>query len=176
MKCAQAQEWMSERLDGALEPARLTRLEDHLSGCPNCQKEWSELAASWEMLGQLPELEPSPLFKAQVWEKIRLAPPPATNPWPLLKRWLGGLVVSGCCLALGVMLWQPTRPGDGPTTSPPAQVVAQAPDEDVLPALDALALVEEDEDVLEPSLPLGSLSDDYLAYADLALDETLEGL
>lgn len=173
MKCSLAQEWMSERLDGALEPGRLTRLEEHLASCPECQKEWRELAASWEMLGQLPELTPSPLFQARVWEKIRLSPPPAANPWPWFRRWLGGMVVAGACLALGVALWRPVA-SDGPGPgAPPATLAAH--EDDLVPALDTLALVEEEE-VLDPAVPLGTLSDDYLAYSDLALDETLEGL
>lgn len=174
MKCQQAQEWMSERLDGVLEEPRLRRLEEHLGQCSVCALEWKELQASWELLGQLPEMEPGPLFRAKVWEKIRLEPTPSRTLWSVWRRWIGGVAVAAG-LVLAVNLFS-TPPATTPAPPAPA-VVAAAPvpewdvDFEVIPSIDALA----QEEPLDESLPLGHLSDDYLACSELALDETLEG-
>ncbi|MFN8609924.1 MAG: zf-HC2 domain-containing protein [Vulcanimicrobiota bacterium] len=173
MKCAQAQEWMSEKLDGALESSRSEKLEQHLQGCPHCQQEWSALAESWAMLGSLPELSPSPLFRARVWEKIRHDSPP-TPVWSL-KRWLSGLGLSlaGLMLCLKLTapapLASPTLPPPTPALAPQTLAAAELQEWDtsveVMPGLDTVA--EEDSPVA--SLPLGDLSHDYFA-----MDETLE--
>lgn len=191
MKCDNYSEWMSERLDGALDNERAQRLDSHLENCSECRREWRELEQSWQMLGQLPELEPSPLFRAQVWEKIRLAPPPQLSLW---SRWRGlwagaGVALAGLALTLSFgssLLAVPSSPAPAVIASAsPTQVEIE--DEVELPRMalsDWDASVNEMPDFdytesestsLDP-LPLGDLSHEYLAWSDSALDETLEGL
>ena len=43
MRCRQASEMMSERLDGRLGNAEITTLDDHLVACSVCQTEWQKL-------------------------------------------------------------------------------------------------------------------------------------
>ena len=106
MKCAQAQECMSEKLDRRLDARRSLQLDGHLQDCSACREEWVALSESWELLGSLPQLEPSPLFRAQVWEKIRQDKAPAT--WSF-RRWLGGLGLSlaGLVTLMGVASAKP---------------------------------------------------------------------
>ncbi|MBS2034292.1 zf-HC2 domain-containing protein [bacterium] len=173
MKCNQAQEWMSEKLDHALDAQRDLQLERHLHDCAQCQSEWIALSQSWELLGSLPELSPSPLFRAQVWEKIRHDQAPA--PLWSLKRWLSGLGLSLAGLMLCFRLTAPP-PLATPTLPPPTPAVATqslAASElqewdasvEVMPGLDSVA---QDDSPLA-SLPLGDLSHDYFA-----MDEKLE--
>lgn len=173
MKCTQAQEWFSEKLDGALDPARAAQLEGHLMDCADCQSEWAALSQSWELLGSLPEISPSPLFRAQVWEKIRQEPTPA--PVWSLKRWLSGLGLSLAGLMLCLKLTAPP-PLATPTLPPPSLAVSNqtlAANElqewdasvEVMPGLDSVSK----EDSPLASLPLGDLSHDYFA-----MDEKLE--
>jgi predicted anti-sigma-YlaC factor YlaD len=166
---------MSERLDGVLDSVRLEQLEQHLVHCSDCRQEWKELRASWEMLGQLPELEPGPLFQARVWEKIRLEPlsrPALGQRW---RAWFAGLAFAAAALVWGVSGL--TRTPAGPLeVAPVAQVASElgpswSSPYEVIPLVDAL----DEEDPLEESVLLGQLSDDYLACSQLALDETLEG-
>ena len=175
MKCTQAQEWMSEKLDQSLDAQRTSQLNGHLLRCESCRKEWEDLRESWDLLGSLPELQPSPLFRAQVWEKIRQDKVPAAG-WSL-RRWLGGLSLSLAGLAFCLSL-SATTPLATPTLPPPVQkelaqnLAAGELQEwdasvEVVPSLEAVA---EDDSPLAV-LPLGDLSHDYFA-----MDDTLEEL
>ena len=174
MKCAQAQEWMSEKLDGALEATRSQQLDQHLHDCSACHQEWQQLEQSWELLGTLPELQPSPLFRAQVWEKIRQDKVPAT--WSI-RRWFGGLGLTLAGFALCFKL-SAAPPLASPTLPPPQRAevsVNLSTGElqewdarlEVVPSLDSLIALEESP---LAAVPLGDFSHDYFA-----MDETLEG-
>lgn len=173
MKCAQAQECMSEKLDDALDAARSQQFDQHLHGCSTCQQEWQALQQSWELLATLPELEPSPLFRAQVWEKIRQDKAPSSWSW---RSWLGGLGLSLAGLALCLKLTA-VAPLASPTLPPPvrpetSQSLAAGELQEwdasleVLPSLDSVVAHEESPLAV---LPLGDLSHDYFA-----MDKTLE--
>jgi predicted anti-sigma-YlaC factor YlaD len=45
MRCEQASEMMSARLDGRLDSTEIALLEKHLAGCSACQAEWRRLQA-----------------------------------------------------------------------------------------------------------------------------------
>lgn len=180
MNCQLAQEWMGEKLDGQLPPDRLAQLDAHLEGCASCLNEWKGLESSWDLLGSLPELEPGPLFRAQVWEKIRLEPPtPARPSWTLAwRRWLVALSAAAAC-AVGVVRLSAPVPLATPTATPgltlEQDILPQGVQElgslEVIPPLESLA---QEDDGLETSMPLGDLSHDYLAMSHDAVDETLE--
>jgi hypothetical protein len=173
MKCAQAQEWMSEKLDQALENTRSAQLDQHLQDCPQCREEWVALRESWEMLGTLPELEPSPLFRARVWEKIRHDKAPAAA-WSL-KRWLSGLGLTLAGVALCCKLTAPPPLATPTLPLTPHHETAQSvgagelqewdASVEAMPGFDSMA----GEDSPVANLPLGDLSHDYFA-----MDETLE--
>lgn len=155
MKCAEAQ----EAIYGTPNPL----LDAHCQSCQECR----ELRQSWELLGQLPELTPSPLFQARVWEKIRLEErAPAWN----FKRWLGGLSLSLAGLAVCLNLSAAT-PLATPTLPPPVQkelaqnLAAGELQEwdaslDFMPSLDEAVAVDDSPVAV---LPLGDLSHDYFA-------------
>jgi anti-sigma factor RsiW len=172
MKCPQAQEWMSEKLDGALDATRSQRLDQHLYDCSGCHQEWRELQQSWELLGRLPELQPSPLFRAQVWEKIRQDKVPTI--WSV-RRWLGGLGLTLAGFALCFKLTA-APPLASPTLPPPQVSVNLSAGElqewdaglEIVPSLDSLIALEESP---LTAVPLGDFSHDYFA-----MDDTLEGL
>lgn len=174
MTCTQAQEWMSEKLDQALDSQRSAKLDGHFHSCQSCRQEWQILRQSWELLGTLPELEPSPLFRARVWEKIRRQPAPAA--WSF-RRWFAGLGLSLAGLAL-CLDFSAGRPLATPTLPPPmnkelAQNLAAGELQEwdasleILPSLEGMA----DEDSPLAAVPLGDLSQDYFA-----MDDTLEEL
>ena len=175
MKCTQAQEWMSEKLDAALDAARSQQLDQHLQECSACDQEWHVLQASWDLLGTLPQLEPSPLFRAKVWEKIRQDRAPVG--WSF-RRWFAGLGLSLAGFALCLRLTA-APPLASPTLPPVVRhqlavnVSAGELQEwdasfEVIPSLDSLVASEESP---LAAVPLGDLSHEYFA-----MDETLEGL
>lgn len=177
MNCQRAQEQMSERLDGLLAGQQAQAFEAHLQGCALCRQEWAELEASWRLLGQLPELEPGPLFRARVWEKIRQQPDSAPSMWNW-RSWLVPALTFGVLLLGWQFLVRPPRPEPGATPSATLAVEVARPDFDewnleveVLPPMGALA---ESQRAVDDVVPLGDLSHDYLAHGSDALDEMLE--
>ncbi|MFQ6101731.1 MAG: anti-sigma factor family protein [Anaerolineae bacterium] len=66
MRCKQASQTMSERLDGRLENSEITLLEDHLSTCGACQAEWRSL----QKLDLL--LASAPMVQAPVRVRVRV--------------------------------------------------------------------------------------------------------
>jgi tetratricopeptide (TPR) repeat protein len=84
MKCATAQELISDRLDGALAPDREAELKAHLEGCRDCRELVRDLASIVRGAKDLPSLEPS----AAIWSRIaarvkeaRKAAPAAVPEW-----------------------------------------------------------------------------------------------
>lgn len=183
MKCEQYSEWMSERLDGALDAQRSATLDQHLEACSGCREEWRLLSESWNLLGELPELEPSATFRAEVWEKIRQTPG-TVGGWQWVRRLLLPLAATGACLTLALGLWGGPR-GPVPQATPlvantvPDKEIPQTAMQDWEPRLevipDPMVLAEEQDAPLEP-VPLGDLSHDYLASSETAFEEALKGL
>jgi predicted anti-sigma-YlaC factor YlaD len=60
MRCKQAGEMMSVRLDGRLDRAEGALLDEHRAGCPACQAEWHRLQALDRLLASTPML-PAPV-------------------------------------------------------------------------------------------------------------------
>lgn len=110
MKCKEAQEWMSQALDGELTPSQQARLEQHVAACPDCQA----VRALWRQAGDLLRNEPVPVPPAEVmWADVRRAirqakpePAPVLGGWRF--TWAAALV--GLAL-LGAGLWGTLMPG-----------------------------------------------------------------
>jgi len=183
MNCQQVQDWMCERLDGVLEAGRCQQFEQHLQNCQDCRQQWADYQASWSLLEELPQLEPSPLFRARVWERIRLEPQPRSPWWAPLRRWLAPAALASA-LVLGVVCL-PKSIAPAPASESESAVARRQPvsfelgrpewtplEVEVIPSLEEL----DREEPLGESVALGDLSNDYLAFAGEALDDTLEEL
>lgn len=136
-----------------LSQADSLRLASHIELCEACREERELFLESWSALEDFePDLEPTPLVRARVWEKIReeeKLPPPlieaetAESFATLLQK----LTVAGVALILGFGLGRglrPTSPGtEVPVTAPVART-AEASDEDdfIDPAMIELASQE----------------------------------
>jgi predicted anti-sigma-YlaC factor YlaD len=57
MRCEQAGEMMSERLDGRLDPAGMVLLEEHLAACSTCQDAWRRLQMLDDLLASAPMVQ-----------------------------------------------------------------------------------------------------------------------
>jgi len=58
MQCQEIAEWLSEHVDGCLDPERERLLAEHLASCPGCREELAMLEAVIAGLHALPEVEP----------------------------------------------------------------------------------------------------------------------
>jgi anti-sigma factor RsiW len=70
MKCDDAQELVTERLSGTLDPAAGRALAGHLAGCVACRAEERALAAVWSDLGSLPVELPGPELRAAFYADL----------------------------------------------------------------------------------------------------------
>lgn len=77
MNCQEFQDRLSEFTDGTLEPAERQAFCDHRDVCESCREELSLFESAMSAVDSAwSELEPSPTFVAQVWERIRQEPAP----------------------------------------------------------------------------------------------------
>jgi len=70
MRCEQASEMMSARLDGRLDSTEVAVLEDHLAGCSACQAEWYGLQALDGLLTSTPMVRAPARLRAQVMARL----------------------------------------------------------------------------------------------------------
>jgi predicted anti-sigma-YlaC factor YlaD len=71
MTCEQIQEKLPAYQDGELSAENEKAIKTHLDVCEVCRKEEKLLSESWEMLGDLKSIEPSPNFEARFWARVR---------------------------------------------------------------------------------------------------------
>lgn len=89
MNCQDFQDRLSEYVDGTLAPDDREAFCSHRDGCEGCREELSLFESALAAVDDaFPELEPSPLFVAQVWERIRQEPPAPAGWRQVLAGWL----------------------------------------------------------------------------------------
>lgn len=71
MECRRVQHLLPVFQGKLLGPAEAEEVRRHLDGCPTCLGEDSFFSATWRLLDALPEIGPSPTFRARFWEKAR---------------------------------------------------------------------------------------------------------
>lgn len=72
MQCQKAQELFSDYVDEKLDRAMHVSLENHIAGCGGCRETVSDLQRVWLMLDEMPSVEPSPFFHANLMDRIRM--------------------------------------------------------------------------------------------------------
>jgi anti-sigma factor RsiW len=91
-------------LDGELDSATRTQLEDHLSSCHECRSSLSLLQRAYGIIDiDKKTLVTNPFLSARVWEKLQLENEVLRTPlFPLPKLAFTSIVAAG--LALGIVL------------------------------------------------------------------------
>jgi hypothetical protein len=112
-----------------LSRADLLKLATHIEGCEECRAERELFLESWSALDEIdPGLEPTPLVRAKVWEKIReeeqlpaplIEPETADSVTGVLQK----LTVAGVALLLGFGLGR----GLAPAAATPSTEMATQP-------------------------------------------------
>ena len=79
MSCGRMEKKILAYVDGRLKESERLEVEKHLTGCAVCRLRVNEFRAVNTLLGELPEIEPSPAFDARV--RARVAAEPAKRNW-----------------------------------------------------------------------------------------------
>jgi anti-sigma factor RsiW len=119
-KCAAMEGMLVEYLDGRARPAERHAVEEHLAGCDSCRSRAAEFRALSDVLGDLPEISPSPAFDASLRARIA-AEPPRRSFWNLLPSPRLAFAVTAL-VALAV--WIGSRPVAVPDSSASALAIS----------------------------------------------------
>jgi hypothetical protein len=162
----------SEDPSGSLAPA----IANHLLDCSDCRKEIALFEQSWDLLGKWEAPEPSYTLKAQVWEKIRLAPTRNQPNW--VQRALSVMSLMAAA-AICMTFWSQSLSVASGNVAPVAVKVdgpamaAQAPSTIDIPSDSVLVFDEDSEEFrltaavnLEGKDSLGEFSHDLLDAAE----------
>jgi hypothetical protein len=57
-------------LDNECDPGREAGVAEHLSGCDDCRRFYTDVRRVWTAMGSVPELDTTPDFNRSVWSKI----------------------------------------------------------------------------------------------------------
>ena len=111
------------------------RIETHLASCSACNTLYTELSATLHQLHQIPTLQTSPNFTAELMNRVTSAG--EVGVWRKMTasgyaRWAGYAVAAGLVLALGLNMWFDPVPLNSPqggrsfTTNPRTPEVQSA--------------------------------------------------
>jgi len=70
MRCRNVKKRLSAYQDKELSSAEQSRIKSHLQGCPECSALYAEFQHTWEVLGDVPEINPAPTFYPELRKKI----------------------------------------------------------------------------------------------------------
>jgi anti-sigma factor RsiW len=104
MNCEKALRELVAYADGELSANAAEEVRMHLDHCPACRLEAQKLAAAGEMLGAIPDMEPSPDFTARTVERALSAPELKPAGRLILLRRLAP-VAAAAAVILTVTLW-----------------------------------------------------------------------
>ena len=70
MKCQEFKKWVGDYVDGELIGSLRGDFDEHMDQCLTCRQSYEAIARAWDILGELPEIEPSPAFVSRFWTKV----------------------------------------------------------------------------------------------------------
>jgi len=70
MICRNIRKRLSAYQDKELSSDEQDRIKSHLQGCQDCSKRYAEFQHTWKVLGEVPEIYPSPAFYLELRKKI----------------------------------------------------------------------------------------------------------
>ncbi len=74
MKCEEVSRELIEHLNHRADSAQRHDVEEHLAGCAACRKRAEELRGIWNVMDELPAVEPSFGFDARVRQRVAAEP------------------------------------------------------------------------------------------------------
>ena len=74
MKCEEVSKELIEHLSRSADSVQPREVEEHLAGCAACRKRAKELRGIWNVMDELPAVEPSFGFDARVRQRVAAEP------------------------------------------------------------------------------------------------------
>ena len=74
MNCQQVSKELIEHLNQRADSAQRREVEEHLAGCAACRKRAEQLRGIWNVMDELPAIEPSFGFDARVRQRVAAEP------------------------------------------------------------------------------------------------------
>jgi anti-sigma factor RsiW len=74
MKCEDVSKSLISYLDSRANPAERSAVEEHLAGCAACRTHAEEFRKLWNVLGEVPAIEPSFGFDARLRQRVAAEP------------------------------------------------------------------------------------------------------
>jgi predicted anti-sigma-YlaC factor YlaD len=112
MNCTDIRHLLPVYLDGELEESEQRRVKAHLDGCEACRREADIIGKSWEMLGEMDEIEPNPFYVSRFFARVA-----ERRPWHAkwvdvlkgllaLRRLLPIMAAAGLVVLIGISVTQ----------------------------------------------------------------------
>jgi hypothetical protein len=104
MKCQTFEKKLSAYQDGELSALEKQQVDRHLADCHSCREQYARLQQTWQALGEMTEIQPTPGFYKRVSQKIGQIPEKSVLE-SLLGNWLRVLpspVFASVILAIGI--------------------------------------------------------------------------
>jgi len=120
MRCQQAGEMMSERLDDRLDSEEVALLEEHLAACDTCRSAWQKMQALDLLFASAPMVQPPVRMRVQVMERL-------SRRDRAYRAILGGTTLSLGTVALSLILLAPILIGLLETTGFAQALVSGGP-------------------------------------------------
>lgn len=124
MKCEKVPQELIAYLDGKLNAAMRSEVEEHLANCASCRARAEEFRAVWGAMDELPAIEPSFGFDSRVRQRVAAEPQRGWFAWFVPQARLALAAV----LLIALTVWVAKRPTSNP--APPAPGTSAASEQD----------------------------------------------
>ncbi|HXE71975.1 MAG TPA: zf-HC2 domain-containing protein [Candidatus Nitrosotenuis sp.] len=173
--CDQVRPLLAAYDEGDLAEAEAQRLERHLKACSACRQELSRMREAWHLLGQWPDLEPSPDYRARFWRRVAQEESRRLR-WPglLLGRrlaWAALVLLMAGSFYLGAAWRGQGQQADAPL---PREAAALLPTVDLNPG--GLQGVPDPLQAPSTDLPVPSLGQSSAPFSEEGIDRALAAL
>ena len=107
MQCRRIKQLIPEYIAGGLKSDTRNQLESHLNTCRGCREETRLMEITWQMLGEVDDIQPDPNYISRFWAGAHAQKPWYENIFQQTKelvfqrRWVPALAAAGVILIVG---------------------------------------------------------------------------
>ncbi|MDO8580753.1 MAG: zf-HC2 domain-containing protein [Candidatus Omnitrophota bacterium] len=112
MNCDQFKHLIPELAERDIQAIENKEVKEHFASCASCRQEFLSVQQAWNMLGDLPSVEPQPNYISRFWTRVAVEQPWYEEAWEGLKttfarkRWVPVLVGIYALIFIGIFSLQ----------------------------------------------------------------------